>query len=61
MVKEKELHRLQDLYAEEIRKHTEDLPPHPRKKGGGVSSAPSQEIMCLFFGILVVLIAAGSI
>jgi len=25
MVKEKELHRLQDLYAEEIRKHTEDL------------------------------------
>lgn len=25
MVKEKELHRLQDMYAEEIRKHTEDL------------------------------------
>lgn len=24
MVKEKELHRLQDMYAEEIRKHTED-------------------------------------
>jgi len=24
-VKEKELHRLQDMYAEEIRKHTEDL------------------------------------
>eukprot|EP00668_Euglena_longa_P006911 GGOE01008252.1.p1 GENE.GGOE01008252.1~~GGOE01008252.1.p1 ORF type:complete len:449 (-),score=106.83 GGOE01008252.1:186-1502(-) len=25
LVKEKELHRLQDMYAEEIRKHTEDL------------------------------------
>lgn len=25
MIKEKELHRLQDMYAEEIRKHTEDL------------------------------------